>query len=112
MLHILVLGAAAGGGFPQWNSNDAVARRVRAGDPDTPPRTQSSIAVSADGKSWALFNASPDLRQQIHERRQLQGRAFRRNQTFGLLIIAAAILAWWLFHTNPKWIFPSGWWRP
>jgi hypothetical protein len=46
------------------------------------------------------------------ERREIQLRAFRRNQTFGLLIIAAAILAWWLFHTNPRWIFPAGWWRP
>jgi pyrroloquinoline quinone biosynthesis protein B len=70
--HILVLGAAAGGGFPQWNSNDAIARRVRADDPKVPPRTQSSIAVSADGKRWALFNASPDLRQQINDHRQLQ----------------------------------------
>jgi pyrroloquinoline quinone biosynthesis protein B len=72
VLHILVLGAAAGGGFPQWNSNDSVARRARAGDPDVRPRTQSSIAVSADAKNWVLLNASPDLRQQIHERRQLQ----------------------------------------
>ncbi len=72
VLHILVLGAAAGGGFPQWNSNDAVARRVRAGDAGTPPRTQSSIAVSADAKHWVLFNASPDLRQQINQYRQLQ----------------------------------------
>jgi hypothetical protein len=47
-----------------------------------------------------------------HERREIQRRAFRRNQVFGLLIIAAGILVWWLFHTNPKWIFPTGWWRP
>ncbi len=40
------------------------------------------------------------------QRRIEQRRLFRRNQTFGLLIIAAAILAWWLFHTNPRWIFP------
>jgi len=46
------------------------------------------------------------------ERRESQRRAFRRNQVFGLLIIALAILVWWLFHTNPKWIFPTGWWRP
>ena len=46
------------------------------------------------------------------ERREIQRRAFRRNQTCGLLIIAVAILVWWLFHTNPKWIFPPGWWRP
>ena len=60
-----VLGAAAGGGFPQWNSNAAGCRRARSGDPHARPRTQASIAVSADGEHWFLFNASPDLRQQI-----------------------------------------------
>lgn len=60
-----VLGAAAGGGFPQWNSNAAGCRRARAGDPHASPRTQASIAVSANGAHWFLFNASPDLRQQI-----------------------------------------------
>lgn len=29
------------------------------------PRTQSSLAVSADGEHWLLINASPDVRQQI-----------------------------------------------
>jgi len=46
------------------------------------------------------------------ERREIQRRTFRRNQTFGLLIIGGAILVWWVFHTNPTWIFPPGWWRP
>jgi len=46
------------------------------------------------------------------ERREVQRHAFRRNQVFGMLIIAAAILVWWLFHTNSKWIFPPDWWRP
>jgi hypothetical protein len=46
------------------------------------------------------------------ERRARQTRLFRRNQVFGLLILAAAIVVWWLFHTNPRWIFPPGWWRP
>jgi hypothetical protein len=52
-------------------------------------------------------------REQIaeNERREAQRRATICNQTFGLLILAAAILVWWLFHTNPKWIFPPGWWR-
>ena len=45
-------------------------------------------------------------------RRAEQRRLYRRNQVFGLLIVAAVIVAWWLFHTNPKWIFPPGWWRP
>jgi ferric-dicitrate binding protein FerR (iron transport regulator) len=44
-------------------------------------------------------------------RRAQQRRLFRRNQALGLLILAALVCAWWLFHTNPKWIFPPGWWR-
>jgi pyrroloquinoline quinone biosynthesis protein B len=61
----VVLGAAAGGGFPQWNSNADGCRRARSGDPSALPRTQASIAVSADGDRWFLLNASPDLREQI-----------------------------------------------
>jgi len=61
----VVLGAAAGGGFPQWNSNAAPCRRARALDPSAQSRTQASLAVSSDGEHWFLLNASPDLRQQI-----------------------------------------------
>lgn len=64
-MQIVVLGSAAGGGFPQWNSNGPGCRRARAGDPAAKPRTQSSIAVSVDGERWLLLNASPDLRLQI-----------------------------------------------
>jgi pyrroloquinoline quinone biosynthesis protein B len=64
-VRIVVLGAAAGGGFPQWNCNCAGCRRARAGDPDATPRTQASLAVTADGERWILLNASPDIRQQI-----------------------------------------------
>lgn len=46
------------------------------------------------------------------ESRAEQRRLYRRNQAFGLLLLAALVLAWWLLHTNPKWIFPPGWWRP
>ncbi|MBO1325404.1 pyrroloquinoline quinone biosynthesis protein PqqB [Acetobacter sp. TBRC 12305] len=67
MLQIVVLGAAAGGGFPQWNSNAPACRRARAGDPAAPARTQASIAVSGDGVSWYVLNASPDLRTQINQ---------------------------------------------
>lgn len=65
MLRAIVLGAAAGGGFPQWNSAAAGCSRARGGDPLALPRTQASLAVSADGEGWLLVNASPDLRQQI-----------------------------------------------
>jgi pyrroloquinoline quinone biosynthesis protein B len=71
VLHVLVLGAAAGGGFPQWKCNDDANRRARADDPNVRPRTQSSIAVSADGKRWVVLNASPDLRQQINDNKSL-----------------------------------------
>jgi hypothetical protein len=45
------------------------------------------------------------------ERRAAQTRAYRRNQVIGLVILAGAVVAFWLFRTNPKWIFPAGWWR-
>lgn len=52
--------------------------------------------------------------QQVAEkaRRQEQTRVYRRNQIFGLVLVASAILLIWLLRTNPKWIFPPGWWRP
>ncbi|MDF1719085.1 MAG: pyrroloquinoline quinone biosynthesis protein PqqB [Minwuia sp.] len=64
-MDVLVLGAAAGGGFPQWNCNCVNCRAFWDGDPALTAQTQSSIAVSADGERFVLFNASPDLRQQI-----------------------------------------------
>src|ERR1700730_1260358 len=64
-MKVLVLGAAAGGGFPQWNSNAPACRRSRAGDSNARARTQVGLAVSADGESWVLLNASPCLRRQI-----------------------------------------------
>jgi hypothetical protein len=45
------------------------------------------------------------------EQRAEQTRLFRRNQAIGLVIVALAILIFWLFRTNPRWIFPPGWWR-
>ena len=64
-MRAVVLGSAAGGGFPQWNSGSQACRRARHGDPLVKARTQASIAVSGDGQTWFLINASPDLRQQI-----------------------------------------------
>ncbi|KIL99485.1 Coenzyme PQQ synthesis protein B [Paramagnetospirillum magnetotacticum MS-1] len=65
MIRILVLGAGAGGGFPQWNCGCDNCQRARSGDMAAPARTQSSLAVSADGLRWVLLNASPDLAAQI-----------------------------------------------
>ena len=64
-LRVRVLGSAAGGGLPQWNCGCERCVRARAGDPQVPPRTQPSIAVSADGVRWSIVNASPDVRDQL-----------------------------------------------
>ncbi|MGZ8245577.1 pyrroloquinoline quinone biosynthesis protein PqqB [Methylomagnum sp.] len=64
-MKIRVLGAGAGGGFPQWNCNCHNCSRIRQGAMNGQRRTQSSIAVSSDGENWVLFNASPDIRTQL-----------------------------------------------
>jgi pyrroloquinoline quinone biosynthesis protein B len=64
-MRVRLLGTAAGGGFPQWNCRCTNCRGVRAGTLPASPRTQSSVAVSADERSWFLLNASPDVRAQI-----------------------------------------------
>ena len=71
-MRAIVLGAAAGGGFPQWNSCAEGCRRARRNESAARPRTQTSVAVSADGSSWILLNASPDVRQQIEQTACLQ----------------------------------------
>jgi pyrroloquinoline quinone biosynthesis protein B len=63
---VRVLGSAAGGGFPQWNCACRNCSDVRNGVPGLIARSQSSLAVSADGVNWCLLNASPDLRAQIN----------------------------------------------
>ncbi len=74
MLRVVVLGAAAGGGVPQWNCGCPVCRAARSGHPEL-QSTQASIAISADGEHWFLINASPDLRQQLIATPQLHPRA-------------------------------------
>ena len=73
MLRVVVLGAAAGGGVPQWNCGCPVCRRARNENPEL-QSTQASIAVSRDGEHWFLVNASPDLRQQLNVTPQLHPR--------------------------------------
>ena len=71
-MKVVVLGSAAGGGFPQWNCNCRNCRGVRDGSVDAKWRTQSSIAVTADSQSWALVNVSPDILAQLKAFPQLQ----------------------------------------
>lgn len=74
MLRVVILGAAAGGGIPQWNCGCPVCLKARTEHPQL-QSTQASIAVSADGDHWFLINASPDLRQQLIATPQLHPKA-------------------------------------
>jgi pyrroloquinoline quinone biosynthesis protein B len=86
MLRVVVLGAAAGGGVPQWNCGCPVCRQARS-NPEL-GSTQASIAVSADGDHWFLVNASPDLRQQLAATPQLHPAAgkLRHSPVAGVIL--------------------------
>lgn len=81
-----VLGAAAGGGFPQWNCGCSNCRGVREGAIRARPRTQASIAVSVDLRSWFLFGASPDVRMQIERFPELHPRGARHTPIAGIIL--------------------------
>src|SRR5258706_12051624 len=85
-MRITVLGPAAGGGSPQWNCNCRNCAGVRAGTLDAKPRTQSSIFVRPDaGEDGVLFNASPDILEQIRANPALQpARALRDSAIAGV----------------------------
>ena len=64
-VHVVLLGTAAGGGFPQWNCWCPTCRVGRTAPHRAPKRSQSSTAVSVDGERWFLLNASPDVHHQL-----------------------------------------------
>jgi pyrroloquinoline quinone biosynthesis protein B len=84
-VRVRVLGSAAGGGFPQWNCGCDNCRDVRAGAAGLRARSQESIAVSGDGESWFLINASPEIRAQIEAFPRLWPRAKRHSPIAGIL---------------------------
>lgn len=92
-MKVRILGSAAGGGVPQWNCLCPNCAAARAGTGEVQPRTQSSVAVSADGVSWFLLNVSPDIRQQIMAFPALapQGAAPRATPISGCILTDAEI---------------------
>ncbi|OOY27395.1 pyrroloquinoline quinone biosynthesis protein PqqB [Thioclava sp. L04-15] len=74
-LHARILGAAAGGGLPQWNCGCTNCNLARAGE--IPAQTQSSVAVSGNGRDWAILNASPDIREQMARTAELHPTGLR-----------------------------------
>jgi pyrroloquinoline quinone biosynthesis protein B len=88
-MKIRVLGAAAGGGFPQWNCNCRNCAGVRAGTVRARARTQSSIAVRGrDAAAWALVNVSPDITAQLQANPAFQpGRSLRDCAIMGIVLV-------------------------
>lgn len=91
-MKVIVLGSAAGGGFPQWNCNCPNCDGIRKGTIQAKARTQSSIAVSDNGTDWVLINASPDILAQIKATPALQpGRKLRDTAIVAVMLMDAQI---------------------
>ena len=91
-MKVRVLGSCAGGGLPQWNCGGPNSARARAGDPAVPPRSQPSIAVSADGRRWSVLNASPDIREQFARFPGLHPRVDTRDVPLDTILLTNAEL--------------------
>lgn len=89
-MFVHVLGSGAGGGFPQWNCNCTNCKGVREGTIKASPRTQSSIAISANGTDWILFNASPDIKKQLDDFPALQPARQVRDTAISAIVITDA----------------------
>lgn len=83
-MKFLVLGASAGGGLPQWNCGCRNCEDARSGV--IPASGQSSLAISLDGESWSILNASPDIRQQMLDHPELHPRGLRDTPVVSVLL--------------------------
>ena len=91
-MQVKVLGAAAGGAFPQWNCACPNCAALRAGTFRGKSRTQTQVAITGDGSSWFLLGASPDLRIQIEATPELHPRAGLRQSPIAGVLLANADL--------------------
>ena len=83
-MRFLVLGAAAGGGLPQWNCGCQNCMDARSGR--IASASQSSLAVTLNGSDWAVLNASPDIRAQMQRCPQMHPRALRDTPLASVLV--------------------------
>lgn len=89
-LTAIVLGAAAGGGFPQWNCRCPVCRLAWDGDERVRRSTQASLAVTTGGGDFIFLNASPDLREQIAATPALQPHGGIRGSPIAAVLLTGA----------------------
>lgn len=89
-MRAIVLGSAAGGGYPQWNCGCPNCVAAREARPGYAPRTQDSLAITssddANTARFTLVNASPEVLAQVQRTRALWPRASRHSP------IAAVVL--------------------
>jgi len=104
-MRVRLLGTAAGGGFPQWNCGCPNCRTVRSGAAVAAPRTQASVAISADGRAWFLIGASPDIRSQIESFAPLRGDPEVRGSAVEGVLLAGADLD----HVLGLFLLREGW---
>src|SRR5688500_1170311 len=90
-MHIILLGTAAGGGFPQWNCWCPSCKVARMAPGRAVPRRQSAAAVSADGERWFLLNASPDVHAQLARLPGPRSRAIRQSPVEGVVLTDAEL---------------------
>jgi len=90
-VHVILLGTAAGGGFPQWNCWCPTCRIARDDPARAHARTQSSIAFSADGVRWFLGNASPDVREQLARLPRVEVSGVRHVPVEGIVLTDAEL---------------------
>ena len=89
-LRLIVLGSAAGGGFPQWNCRCPVCTLAWDNDPRVRRRTQTSVAVSADGERWALVNCAPEILHQMQAVPALHPRGAGRHTPLASVLLTNA----------------------
>ena len=91
-MKIKILGAAAGGGLPQWNCTCPNCSALRHKRPHIQSRTQSQLAVTADEDAWFLINASPDLRAQLNNNPEVHpdpAKGLRNTPVAGIILTSA-----------------------
>src|SRR5215475_9855811 len=89
-LTAIVLGSAAGGGYPQWNCRCPVCALAWAGDSRVKSRSQAGLAVSAGDGRWTLINASPDLSAQVRMTPALHPQGRLRGSPIDAVVLTGA----------------------
>jgi pyrroloquinoline quinone biosynthesis protein B len=82
---LIVLGSAAGGGFPQWNCACRQCAAARAGDARFEPRSEDSLALLSAAGGF-LLNATASVARQLAQVPALWPRHGRQSPLLGVVL--------------------------